>query len=59
MYTDSTNYALVRFTENDETSVVPVSRVKPDYCTIEEGSQCAVTWTDKKCYEAILLFSGK
>lgn len=45
--------------EDDETSVVPVTRIKSDHSTMEEGSQCTVTWTDKKSYMAVLLFSGQ
>lgn len=50
------SYALVKFSDGD-TSVVPTARID-GYDDLMDEDHCTVHWTDKKNYEAVILFSG-
>ena len=49
------NYSLVKFSDGN-TSVIPTTRID-DYFDVD-GNHCTVKWTNKKSYEALILFSG-
>ena len=50
-------HALVRFLEEDVTSIVPVQRIQRKEI-LEYGGSCGVVWSNKKVYKAFLICSG-
>lgn len=50
-------HALMRFLEEDSTSIVPVQRIQQKDA-LEYGGSCGVMWSNKKVYKAFLICSG-
>lgn len=51
------SHALVRFLEEDSTSIVPLWRIE-DKENLEYGGSCRVVWSNKKVYKAFLICTG-
>ena len=48
---------LVQFQDEDTSAIVLIKRLKrKDYLKI--GDECEVTWSDKKIYPGLVVFSG-
>lgn len=48
---------LVQFQDEDTSAIVPIKRLKKkDHLKI--GDECEVTWSDKKVYSGLVVFSG-
>ena len=51
---------VVKFTEDEEVSVVPAKRiVNPPPSTLQVSSLCSVRWSDNKTYDATVLAMGE
>ena len=53
------SHALVCFLKEDRLGVVPTTRIKNRTKNIDIGTICSVLWSDKKLYEATLIFTGE
>ena len=57
--TATATHLVVKFTEGEELSVVPMKRVThPTPSELNESSMCSVRWSDKKIYNATVLAIG-
>lgn len=52
----SPKFALVRFIDQDDVSVVPLVNIQAD--EIKQGNRCKVKWSDKKLYQAEIVALG-
>ena len=52
----SDTHVLVQFKDEDKSAIVPIKRLKRKDLKI--GEECEVTWSDKKIYSGLVVFSG-
>ena len=53
----SDTHVLVQFQDEDTSAIVPIKRLKRKDC-LKIGEECKVTWSDKKIYSGLVVFSG-
>ena len=57
--TKNATHLLVKFHEDEQTSVIPAKRVtSPAVATLEVSATCSVRWSDHKTYKATVLAMG-
>ena len=58
--TATATYLVVKFTEGEELSVVPMKRVThPTLPGLKKSIMCSVKWSDKRIYTATVLAMGE
>ena len=58
--TATASHLVVKFTEGEEVSIVPMKRViDPIPSDVKESSLCSVRWNDRRIYKATVLAMGK
>lgn len=57
--TKDATHLLVKFHEDEKTSVIPAKRVtSPAVATLDVSATCSVRWSDHKIYKATVLAMG-